>query len=394
MERLVIVGGSAAGSRAAQAAVASGFAGRIDVLSRDAHAPYYRPGVSKQLLKGTWSQEQAAQPVPAGDHLEWHRGVSAVGLDAAAGTVALDDGRQLPFDRLVLAGGCRPRRLVAVPIGGRLCEATTIEDVARIRATIGPGSTVLVVGAGLIGSEVASTLLSVGAAVTVVDPSPAPLLRALGPIGNEVCLGWTRESGIDLRLGVPVEQIEDCGDRVRATLGGGEVVEAAVAIVCVGVVPDTDWLRGTGLPLFPDGGIACDEHLVVEGSDLIAAAGDAASWRSRLLGRPTRVEHWMTAIEQGAAAARNVLAPAGDRVPFDGLPTFWTEQHDRMVHVLGHHGPESTWTTVEEPQDGRGMVAAALSDGETTGFLLVDAARRLGHYRKELLAQRTVRGAA
>jgi NADPH-dependent 2,4-dienoyl-CoA reductase/sulfur reductase-like enzyme len=394
MERLVIVGGSAAGARAAHAAVASGFAGRIDVLSRDPNAPYYRPGVSKQLLKGTWSQEQAAQPLPAGERLEWHRGVGAAGLDLAAGTLALDDGGQLPFDRLVLAGGCRPRRLASASIGGRVCEATTIEDVARISASTAPDSHVLVVGAGLIGSEVASTLLSVGARITLVDPAQSPLVRALGPLGNEACIGWHRESGIDLRLGTSVERVEDVGDRVVATLAGGEAVEATIAIVCVGVVPDTDWLVGSAVPLQVDGGIACDEHLLVEGSELVAAAGDAASWRSARLGRPTRVEHWMTAIEQGAAAARNLLAEPGDRVPFDGLPTFWTEQHDRMVHVLGHHGPESIWTTVEEPVEGRGLVAAACSGGEPTGFLLVDAARRLGHYRKELLAQRAGHGAA
>jgi NADPH-dependent 2,4-dienoyl-CoA reductase/sulfur reductase-like enzyme len=394
MERLVIVGGSAAGSRAAQTAVASGYEGAIDVVSRDAHAPYYRPGVSKQLLKGSWSQEQAAQPIPTGDRLEWHRGTSAVGLDVAVGTVALDDGRELSFDRLLLAGGCRPRRLAPVPIGGRLCEATTTEDVARIKATTPPGAHVLVVGAGLIGSEVASTLLSTGAGVTLVDPAAEPLLRALGPLGNDACLGWHRESGIDLRLGTSVERIEDRGDRVVATLTDGDVVEAAIAIVCVGVVPDTDWLSGSAVPLLPDGGIACDEHLLVQGHDVIAAAGDAASWVSLRTGRPTRVEHWLTAVEQGATAVRNVLASAAERVPFDGLATFWTEQHDRMVHVLGSHGPDSTWTTVEEPQGGRGLVAAACSGGEPTGYLLVDAARRLGHYRKELIAQRTARGAA
>lgn len=394
MERLVIVGGSAAGSRAAHVALASGFAGRIEVISRDPHAPYYRPGVSKQLLKGTWSREQAAQPVPTGDRLEWRRGVSAVSLDVAAGTLALNDGGQLTFDRLILAGGCRPRRLSAAPIGGRVCEATTIEDVTRIVATATRGAEVLVVGAGLIGSEVASTLLSVGARVTLVDPAEAPLVRALGPIGNEACLGWHRDSGVDLRLGTSVELVEDAGDRVVATLTSGAVVEATIAIVCVGVVPDTDWLAGSAVSLQVDGGIACDEYLLVEGSDGVAAAGDAASWTSARLGRPTRVEHWMTAIEQGATAARNLLAAPGERVPFDGLPTFWTEQHDRMVHVLGHHGPDSAWTTVEEPVERRGLVAAACTDGEPTGFLLVDAARRLGHYRKELLAQRAVHGAA
>jgi NADPH-dependent 2,4-dienoyl-CoA reductase/sulfur reductase-like enzyme len=317
-----------------------------------------------------------------------------VGLDAAAGTVSLDDGRQLGFDRLVLAGGCRPRRLAGVEPGGRICEATTVDDVARIRATATPDSRVLVIGAGLIGSEVASTLLSVGARVTVVDPAAAPLLRALGPLGNDACLAWHRESGLTLRLETSVDRIEDRGDRVVAELSTGDAVEADLAIVCVGVVPDTDWLRGTGVPLLPDGGIACDEHLVVQGSHVLAAAGDAASWVSPRLGRPLRVEHWMTAVEQGAAAARNVLAEPGERVPFDGLPTFWTEQHDRMVHVLGHHGPDSIWATVEEPQDGRGLVAAACHDGEPTAFLLIDAARRLGHYRKELLALRADRGAA
>jgi NADPH-dependent 2,4-dienoyl-CoA reductase/sulfur reductase-like enzyme len=385
MERFVVVGGSAAGARAAQTAVASGFRGRIDVISRDPDAPYYRPSVSKQMLKGTWSREQAAQPLPAADNLHWHAGVSAVGLDVAGGAVVLDDGTSVSFDRLVLAGGCRPRRIVGVPTGARLWEATTLADVARIRAGLSSGAGVLVIGAGLIGSEVASTLASLGVRVTVVDPAPAPLARALGPLGNDICVDWHRRAGMSLRLGTAVAQITEEHDRVVAELSSGEVVEAEAAVVCVGVVPDTDWLLGSGVPLMPDGGIACDQHLVVQGSDVMAAAGDVASWESRRAGRAVRVEHWLTAIEQGMAAAKNLLTDAGDRTPFDGLPTFWTEQHDTMVHVLGYHAPDSSWEVVEGVPGEGSLVAAACTDGRTTGYLLVDAARRLGHYRKQLV---------
>lgn len=381
MSRLVIVGGSAAGARAAHSAVRADFSGQIDVVSRDVAAPFYRPALSKQMLSGAWTLERAAQPMPDADSVRWHAGRTAVGLDVVERTVALDDGTRLEFDRLVLATGCRPRALPGV---ADAAEANSIGGITRLRDRLGGGGHAVVIGAGLIGSEVASVLCAMGARVTLVDPSHEPLARALGPWANEVCLARHRSSGVDLRLGVQVEGVErDSDGHMAVELSTGETITADEAVVSVGVVPDTRWLAGSGIPLMPDGGVVCDANLLVEQHEGIAAAGDIASWPSARFGRRTRVEHWITAIEQGAVAGRNVLATPSERTPFDGIPTFWTEQHGSLIHLVGSHDPDSEWTVVEGTRGEDGFVAAARS-GHITGYLLVNAPQRIGHFRKLL----------
>jgi NADPH-dependent 2,4-dienoyl-CoA reductase/sulfur reductase-like enzyme len=385
-ERLVVVGGSAAGASAVQAALSQGFPGRIDVISRDRSAPYYRPGLSKQFLGGAWGRQRLAQRLPQAETVFWHSGAGATELDLQRGVVRLDTEDPVPFDHLVLAGGCRPRRLRGLPLGDRAFEVHRIEDVVGIRAALPQGGHALVVGAGLIGSEVASTLMAAGSRVTMVDPSTAPLLPALGPLGNEACLRWHRANGVSLLLGVGVSALSRHRDGIVAELTSRDTLAADIVVVCVGVRPDTEWLHGSGVPLLDDGGIDCDAHLLVQGSDVVAAAGDAASWVSPRTGGNVRVEHWLTAVEQGAAAVRNLLAAPDRRTVFGGLPMFWTEQHGHLVHGLGHHDPRSAWSVVEGEVGQPGMVAGASTQGRISGYLLVDAARRLGHYRQQLLA--------
>lgn len=388
-ERLVIIGGSAAGLASARTALALDPRTRIDVVCADTDAPFYRPGLSKQLLKGTWTPEQASQPVPTSENLHWHSGVSAVAMDRDRQRVHLGDGGYLPFDRLVIACGCRPRRLDVIRgrvLGQsrRLFEANRIGDIAGIRATLPPGGHAVVIGAGLIGSEVASTLASSGVRVTMVDPSTAPLVRALGVVGNVVCGRWHRASPIDVRLGCAVAGVSERANGIDVELSDGESVSADIAISCLGVVPDTGWLSDAGLPLTADGAVSCDEHLIVSGVENVAAAGDVASWQSVRAGFRVRVEHWLTAVEQGAAAAKNLLSDDERREPFDAVPMFWTEQHGHLVHFVGHHNPQSSWSVVEGTEDDDRMVAVAASDGLPTGYLLVNAAQRLSHYRSAI----------
>jgi NADPH-dependent 2,4-dienoyl-CoA reductase/sulfur reductase-like enzyme len=387
-ERLVVVGGSAAGARAAQTALALSPSRDVEVVTLDPEAPYYRPGLSKQLLQGAWTADQAAQPRPSGDALTWRGGVRAVALDIASQHVETDDGGRLPYDRLVIASGCRPRRLaqqaVSAPPQRRVFTIDRVQDVVELRRVLPPGGHVVVVGAGLVGSEAASSLALAGFRVTAIDPSLTPLARALGPIGDTVCAQWHRASSMRMRLGFGVEEVIETGDGVEVLLTGGELISGDVAICCLGVVPDTEWLIGSGVPLEADGGISCDRHLVVNGHANIAAAGDVATWDSSRTGRPTRVEHWLTAVEQGAVAARNVCAAPADRAAFEAIPMFWTEQHGHLVHFIGHHDPQSTWDLVEGQAGAEQLVAAARTRDRVTGFLLVDAARRMSHYRHEL----------
>lgn len=380
MTRVVIVGGSAAGLRAAQAAVGAADT-VVDVVSQESVAPFYRPALSKQMLSGQWDLARAAQPIPTADHLEWHTGRRAVRLDPGARRLELDDGAVLEYDRLLLAGGCRPRTL---PGAEDHALVNSADGVLGLRARLAADTAVVIVGAGLIGSEAAATLLGSGVRVTLVDPSPTPLARALGPWADALCMELHRQRGIDLRLGASVAGVERGAHGVEVTTADGGRIHAEEAVVCIGVVPDTDWLVGSGIPLLADGGVACDTDLIVEGRPDIAAAGDLAAWQSTRVGRRTRVEHWMTAVEQGAAAARNLLLDPKERRAFDSVPMFWTEQHGKIIHFVGFHDARSEWSVAEGRFGADGFVASATTAGRVTGYLLFNAPRRISHYRQRL----------
>lgn len=377
--RAVVVGGGAAGARAAEVIARRGGFTETVVLSAEPAAPYYRPALSKQVLTGEWPPERAGLPRKDVPGLVWRPETAAVGLDLTRREVALAGGGTVVADAVVLACGCRPRVVPGVPAGERVRHVHRVADAASIQRQLAGCRRLVVVGAGLIGSEVASVAVAAGVPTTVVDPSPTPLLRALGPLGDRFAMERHRSRGVDLRLGIGVASVDDAGDRLRVGLSDGEVLAADLAVVAAGVVPDTDWLRAGGTPLAADGAVTCDATLTVRDVPWLMAAGDVAAWWSPAADRHVRVEHWVTALEHGALVGANLALDPADRKPFAGQPFFWTEQHKAMVHVLGSHGPDSEWEVVEG--DSAAFVAQASSAGRTTGFLLVDSARRLGVYR-------------
>lgn len=379
MRRVVVVGGSAAGARASEVlAEREGF-DEVLVVSRDPAAPYYRPALSKQLLSGEWSVERARLPRPDRLRRVWRPGVTAVGLDAARRRVVFDNGTGVDADAVVLANGCRPRVLPGVEPTERVCVLHNQADASAIAERLDGCGRLLVVGAGLIGSEVAAIARKRDVPTTLVDPSAAPLARALGPLGDRSCMSRHAEHGCELLLGVGVSAIGGTGARVTVTLSDGDRREADLVVVCVGVVPDTAWLTSSGVPTGADGAVLCDATLTVEGHPWMMAAGDVASWWST--GARTRVEHWFTAIEHGAHVGANLARPPVERAPFTGLPFFWTEQHGVMVHVIGTHTAGSEWAVAEGDPGTGAFVALAATQGRTTGALLVGSAHRLGEYR-------------
>jgi len=383
-ERLVVVGAGAAGSRALRALVTQKYPGELHLVSAEQDGPYYRPGLSKQLLSGSQDLAQLRRAL-AVDPVVHRHDSAAVGLDLEARLVRLEDGTELAFDRLLIASGSVPRTLPGIQVGGRIGSVDGPAKVARFRdwlAGAGEGAEVLVVGAGLIGSEVASTLNAAGADVVVVDPSTTPLARALGSYVDTLSRDWHAEHGVRVELGRLVASLSQDEDGVEAILDDGQVLRAGFAVLAIGVRPATDWLLGSGLPLTAAGGVEVDETLLVGGRPDIAAAGDVADWPSARLGRRARVEHWAVAIEQGAAAAYNLTHD--DPQPFDTVPMFWTEQHGRLVHFVGHREPDSDWVDVTEgelPREGR--VVAAVSDGVETGYLLIQAPQLLRRYQQQ-----------
>ena len=336
MPSIVIVGGSIAGFSAAAELRARGYDGELRIVGEEPSRTYERPPLSKGVLGGddpATTEWAAARDDDLG--IDWLLGERAVGLDVGGRSVALASGTALAFDGLVIATGARPRRLPAQPDLPGVHVVRTVDDSLALRADLDAGpARVAVVGAGFIGAEVAATCRRRGHEVTVVEPLPQPLERVLGAEVGRVVADLHRREGVDLRLGVGVAAIEG-DERVRLVrTTDGEEIAADVVVVGIGVVPNTEWLEGSGLPL--GNGVLCDATTLVAPG--IVACGDVAAWDSPRYGR-IRVEHWDNAVDMGRAAGRRLLVPDGEAEPYDPVPWFWSDQYDVRLQVAGRPTP-------------------------------------------------------
>jgi 3-phenylpropionate/trans-cinnamate dioxygenase ferredoxin reductase component len=370
VDRLVVVGASLAGLRAAQAARAAGFDGELVVVGDEPHLPYTRPPLSKELLAGVQTPDDCALKSQAVD-ADWRLGAPATGLDRAAKLVRLADGDAVPYDRLIVATGCRARSWPGAALPG-MHTLRSVDDALRLKAAFAQRPTVAIIGAGFIGCEVAATARKQGLDVTVVDIAPHPMLP-LGPELGELCAAIHRRHGVDLRLETGVAGV----DGGRLTLTDGSRIGADVVVVALGAVPNTEWL---GMP----GGLACDATLTSLGDPDVLGAGDAISWPHPLAGgEPVRVEHWTTAAEHGQLAGRNALLAPQERTPHITPPYFWSDQYDVKIQAVGLPARADRLEILE--QDGRRLVAAGAKDGRLIGVVAFNAAKRLGWYRRQLV---------
>ena len=382
MRRIVIVGASLAGLRAAQAARAAGFDGELAIVGDEPHAPYTRPPLSKELLAGEHPVERVQLPCDALD-VQWRLGVAATSVDRARRRVVLADGDEVPYDRLILATGSRARRWTGA---GDDLEGVhvlrSLDDGVALRAALERRPRLVVVGAGFIGCEVAQTARKLGLEVTMIDIAPTPM-TPLGPVLGAWCAELHRGHGVDLRLGTGVAAMRG-RDRVEAVeLTDGSRIAADAVVVGLGSLPNTEWLAGSGLTVDP--GLACDATLTAVGDADVLGAGDIASWPHPLAGGGTiRIEHWTVAAEQGQLAGRNVLLAPAERKPYDAPPYFWSDQYDRKIQSLGMPARAERLELLESTPDGARLVYAGERDGRLVGIVAINAARRLGAYRVAL----------
>jgi NADPH-dependent 2,4-dienoyl-CoA reductase/sulfur reductase-like enzyme len=397
MEHIVVVGASLAGLRACETLRTEGFAGRITLVGAEDRMPYDRPPLSKKLLAGEWEPERIALRKPddfASLGLELRLGVAACGLDTAARTLALADGSSLQFDGLIIATGGAVRRLPGQPDLAGVHELRTLDDALALREALDATPRVVVIGAGFIGLEVAATARQRGCAVTVLEGAPAPLMRGLGAEMGALAARVHERNGVAIHCGVQVAAIEgDAGAVTGVRLGDGTVVPADVVLVGIGVAPATGWLEDSGVQVRD--GIVCDATLCV-GVPGIYAAGDCARWVNPLFDEEMRVEHWTNAAEQGAAAARNLLAVAAGNAPtpYEAVPFFWSDQFDSRIQFLGRPHGDDEVRIVHGLDEATGEVAdqfVALYGhaGRFRGVLGVSMPKQVMPLRKLLLARAT-----
>jgi NADPH-dependent 2,4-dienoyl-CoA reductase/sulfur reductase-like enzyme len=385
------VGASLAGLSALEALRGAGYEGELVAVGAEASLPYDRPPLSKQVLQGVWEPEQAnLRDVAHYDPLEidWRLGRRAASLDLDHRAVVLDDGEPLAFDGLVIATGATPRTLAdssgtprapgSPPLAG-VFVLRTMEDCLALRKELEGGPRVCVVGGGFIGAEVAASCRVRGLEVTVLEALPAPLARAFPAGMGAACAALHQDHGVDLRTSVGVEGLDGSGRVGRVRLAGGGSVEADVVVVGVGVVPTTDWLESSGLEL--RNGVVCDETCATAAPGVVAA-GDIARWPNRLFGEEMRVEHWSNAVEQGAAAAKRLLASDEAAEPFVPVPYFWSDQYDTKIQFLGRAAPDDAVAVVDGSlEDGR-FVALFGRAGRLVGALAFNRPRQLMAYRR------------
>lgn len=361
------------------------------MIGAENHRPYDRPPLSKKLLAGEWEPERIT--LRKSDDLDrlnidWRLGVAASGLNTEAGVVYLASGEQVAYDGLIIATGSLPRQLPDQPTWAGIHTVRTVDDALSLRAELGPGVKVVVIGAGFIGLEVAATATGLGAKVTVLEGAEAPMMRGLGSEMGTAAALIHGDNGVTLRMAVMVDGlIEGEPGRVGGVrLKDGEIVPADVVVVGIGVVPATQWLEGSALRL--DNGVRCDATLNA-GVPKIYVAGDVCHWFNNLYGREMRVEHWTTASEQGAVAARNLLAEArGDEPqPYAAVPFFWSDQFTARLQFLGRaEGDENVHVVFGTPEE-RSFVALYERDGVLVAALGVSRPRQLMPFRALLAEQ-------
>ncbi|MFF4597299.1 NAD(P)/FAD-dependent oxidoreductase [Amycolatopsis sp. NPDC001319] len=391
--RVVIVGGSLAGLHAAEELRAAGYDGSLTLVSAERRAPYDRPPLSKQVLTGEWPLDRAAlrsSEELAALQADVHLGVHATALDVSRGIVTTDAGLDLPYDGLILATGCAARSLRGEVARPGLHTLRTDEDSRALRRTLLGGGHLVVAGAGFIGMEVAAAARALGADVTVVEPWPVPMQAALGDRIGTALADLHRAHGVKFRLGQTISRVLGAARVGGVELSDGTVLDADAVLVGIGATPATDWLAGSGLDATD--GVACDAYLAA-GPPGVYAAGDLARWDNPLFGTRMRVEHWSNATEQGAAAARNLLAAPEDRKPFASVPYFWSDQYDTSIQFAGRPGRERVPVVDLDGPQPEFLVLTGES-GTLTGVLSVNSPKAFLRLRRMIKNKASLADAA
>jgi len=384
MQNTVVIAG--AGQAAGQTIVSlrqGGFEGNIVLVGEEPYLPYQRPPLSKKFLAGELDtsrlllrQEQFYPEHRIGVHV----GTRVSRIKPGSRVAELSNGTTLHYDKLVLATGSRPRE-VGVP-GHQLPGVhylRTITDVDRIRGGFHPGASLVIVGAGYIGLEVAAVAISRGLKVTVIELADNVMARVEAPPVSEFMARIHREAGVEIRCNTGLQAFTGA-TRLKGVVGtDGREIPADLAIVGIGVLPNVELAEEAGIVC--DDGIMVDEYCRTSDPDVLAA-GDCTNHPNPLLGRRLRLESVHNAVEQGKTAASTIL---GRLEPYAQVPWFWSDQYDLKLQMVGL-SPRSGQAVIRGDPESRSFAVFFLDDGRLTTAYSVNSPREF-MLSKKLIAE-------
>jgi NADPH-dependent 2,4-dienoyl-CoA reductase/sulfur reductase-like enzyme len=354
------------------------------MICSEPHRPYDRPPLSKEVLSGERAEDSVRfRPDDwyADNDVDLLLGVSAASLSTRDRRVGLSDGAGVQYDQLLIATGSRPRPFPLLLGYENVSEPRTLDDARRLRSVLGPAVRLAVLGAGFIGMEVAATARKLGARVAMIEAAPSPVIGVLGERLGTWFTDLHRAEGVDVITDCTVTSVGGKRAARSLQLSDGRVVETDHVVVGVGVRPDIDWLRGSGLE---NGGVPVDAHgrTDIEG---VFAAGDAAATLDERTGHHVAGSHWEAAGRQAVRAARAMLGLEPGDVE---LSSFWTDQYGIRIQYVGDARRADALTIDGEPEQ-RNFTATFTRTGHPVAALLVDRTRALPEMRTMITAQGT-----
>jgi len=360
----VIVGASLAGLTCAQSLRAEGYTKKITLIGAEKHLPYNRPPLSKQVLSGKWQGSQTA--IDSSEKfaeltLEFSLGEIAIGLNVSSREVKTNT-RKLPFEDLIIATGASVRRLASTENMSRVHVLRTLDDALELRDALMKVKSAVVVGAGVLGSEVISALNDFEIQATVIDRMPAPQLPLTGGHFASRINDLFLEHKVVTKYGVEINSVTEQESGITFELSDRTSVTGEIAVVAIGCIPNVDWLANSGLDI--SNGVLCDSNGVA--APHIYAVGDVARWHNSITKKAMRLENQTSAIEQGLAVGKFIAT--GESSPTNH-PFFWSEIYGNKILMLGNLEAGIPLTIVHgSPSDNR-FVAATISNGITTGIV-------------------------
>jgi NADPH-dependent 2,4-dienoyl-CoA reductase/sulfur reductase-like enzyme len=383
IESVTVVGAGLAGHSTAKALRRNGFTGSITMIGDEAARPYDRPPLSKEFLAGIATEAELALELDdEALDARWLLGLQAKALDAATHTVRLDDGQTVTSDVVVIATGSQARRMPDAPPG--VFTVRTLADAAALRAALRPGVRLAVIGAGFIGSEIASTANALGVDVTVIEAAPTPLAGPLGPEMGLAVAGLHARHGVRLMCGLPVAGLLGEARVSGVLLSDGTQVAADVVVVGIGAVPAVDWLHGSGLE-FADvrfgGGVACDASGATSAHG-VYAVGDCSAWFDDVRGRHHRIEHWTDSRDRPAVMVAAMLGrPVATALR---PPYFWSDQYGVRIQFAGRRSGDEELTIEAGSAETEDLLVVFRRDGEAVAVLGMNQPKLFTRWRKQL----------